>query len=107
MRAVPLSPEEKHEGLEEGPKVIVLRDLEFILITVLILHVDADVAKHLGNQMVMIGAATPPVGSEKPLNRHGCLSKLGSPHPPLPKDRGPCREGSLGTRGGQHSPASQ
>lgn len=47
------SPEKKHEGLEEGPKVIVLSDLELILITVLILHVDADVAKHLGNRKVM------------------------------------------------------
>lgn len=41
------SPEEKHERLEEGPEVIVLRDLEFILVAVLVFPVNADVAKHL------------------------------------------------------------
>lgn len=52
------SPEEKHERLEEGPEVIVLRDLELILIAVLVFPVNADVAKHLENWGVTMGAAT-------------------------------------------------
>lgn len=53
------SPEEKHESLEEGPEVIVLRDLELILIAVLIFPINADVAKHLESWGgVTMGAAT-------------------------------------------------
>lgn len=52
------SPEEKHECLEEGPEVIVLRDLEIILIAVLVFPVNADVAKHLESCGVTMGAVT-------------------------------------------------
>lgn len=57
------SPEEKHERLEEGPEVIVLRDLELILIAVLVFPVNADVAKHLGSWRVTMGAATATLAS--------------------------------------------
>lgn len=52
------SPEEKHERLEEGPEVIVLRDLEFILVAVLVFPVNADVAKHLRSWRVTMRAVT-------------------------------------------------
>lgn len=81
MRAVPLSPEEKHEGLEEGPKVIVLCDLELILITVLILHVDADVAKHLGNQTVIIRGSHTPSGFRKTTQPSWLSLRTGFPSP--------------------------
>lgn len=65
----PLSPEQKHKGLEEGPEVIVLSDLELILITIFILHINADVAKHLENRSVMIRSRHALSGSrETPLN---------------------------------------
>lgn len=69
VRPRPLSPEEKHERLEEGPEVVVLSDLELVLITVLVLHVDADVAKHLRNGRVTTRAspaAPQPVASGRP-----------------------------------------
>lgn len=57
-----LSPEEKHEGLEEGPEVVVLRDLEVVLIAVLFLHVDANVTKHLGDRRAMTRGGRAPQG---------------------------------------------
>lgn len=62
-----LSPEEKHKGLEEGPEVVVLSDLEVVLITVLFLHIDANVAKHLGDRKAMTrGRRAPLSGSREP-----------------------------------------
>lgn len=52
------SPKEEHERLEEGREVIVLSDLELILVAVLVLPVNADVAKHLESWRVTTGAVT-------------------------------------------------
>ena len=86
----PLSPEEKHKGLEEGPEVVVLSNLEVILITVLVLHIDANVAKHLGDWRVMTRDTCAPQWLQgTPINAHVCLSDLGSPDPTLPTGSGP------------------
>lgn len=57
------SPEEQHERLEKGPEVIVLRDLELILIAVLVFPVNADVAKHLESWGVTMGGSHSHLGS--------------------------------------------